>query len=141
MGSITTAADMARLRGIDPKRFRTSLRRAGLQWHSHNGLWEVRVGSAEHRDLLCVLATLGDAPTVRVAARRLPDGNSREFHALRYVALNPVRARLVARAEDWAWSSTRAQLAGQTIMSSRSPRRWSGWGTSPRSWARTSTRR
>jgi len=32
--------------------------------------------------------------------------------ALRYIALNPVRARLVARAEDWRWSSTRALLAG-----------------------------
>jgi putative transposase len=32
--------------------------------------------------------------------------------ALRYVALNPVRARLVARAEDWVWSSTRALIAG-----------------------------
>ena len=32
--------------------------------------------------------------------------------ALRYVALNPVRARLVKRPEDWAWSSTRALLAG-----------------------------
>ena len=33
--------------------------------------------------------------------------------ALRYVALNPVRARLVARAEDWPWSSVRAHLAGR----------------------------
>lgn len=33
--------------------------------------------------------------------------------ALRYVALNPVRAKLVARAEDWLWSSTRALIAGQ----------------------------
>ena len=33
--------------------------------------------------------------------------------ALRYVALNPVRARLVARAEDWRWSSTAAHMAGQ----------------------------
>lgn len=32
--------------------------------------------------------------------------------ALRYVALNPVRARLVERAEEWRWSSTRAHLAG-----------------------------
>jgi putative transposase len=32
--------------------------------------------------------------------------------ALRYVALNPVRARLVKRPEDWAWSSTRALIAG-----------------------------
>lgn len=31
--------------------------------------------------------------------------------ALRYGALNPVRARLVARPEDWRWSSTRAHLA------------------------------
>jgi putative transposase len=30
---------------------------------------------------------------------------------VRYVSLNPVRARLVARAEDWAWSSVRAHLA------------------------------
>src|SRR5580704_11961216 len=33
--------------------------------------------------------------------------------ALRYVSLNPVRARLVARAEDWPWSSVRAHLAGR----------------------------
>ena len=33
--------------------------------------------------------------------------------ALRYVALNPVRAKLVARAEDWDWSSTRALVAGR----------------------------
>jgi putative transposase len=31
--------------------------------------------------------------------------------ALRYVALNPVRARLVARAEDWRWSSVGAHLS------------------------------
>jgi putative transposase len=34
-------------------------------------------------------------------------------HAMRYVSLNPVRARLVDRAEDWRWSSVRAHLAGQ----------------------------
>ena len=33
--------------------------------------------------------------------------------AIRYVALNPVRARLVARAADWPWSSARAHLAGE----------------------------
>jgi putative transposase len=33
--------------------------------------------------------------------------------ALRYVSLNPVRARLVARAQDWKWSSTRAHLRGK----------------------------
>ncbi len=33
--------------------------------------------------------------------------------ALAYVALNPVRARLVERARDWRWSSTRAHLSGR----------------------------
>ncbi|UGY22180.1 transposase [Bradyrhizobium septentrionale] len=33
--------------------------------------------------------------------------------ALRYVALNPVRARLVQRAQDWRWSSTRAHVRGK----------------------------
>jgi putative transposase len=32
--------------------------------------------------------------------------------AARYVTLNPVRARLVNRAEDWLWSSARAHLEG-----------------------------
>ena len=32
-------------------------------------------------------------------------------NAVRYVSLNPVRARLVKRAEDWAWSSVRAHFA------------------------------
>jgi putative transposase len=31
--------------------------------------------------------------------------------AVCYVSLNPVRARLVARAQDWPWSSVRAHLA------------------------------
>jgi putative transposase len=33
--------------------------------------------------------------------------------ALRYVALNPVRARLVARAQDWPWSSAQAHLSAR----------------------------
>lgn len=33
--------------------------------------------------------------------------------ASRYVALNPVRARLAKAAADWPWSSTRAHLSGQ----------------------------
>ena len=33
--------------------------------------------------------------------------------AFRYVALNPVRARLVARPEDWRWSSVHAHYSGQ----------------------------
>lgn len=33
--------------------------------------------------------------------------------ALRYVSLNPVRARLVQRAQQWRWSSARAHLRGK----------------------------
>jgi len=33
-------------------------------------------------------------------------------HAMRYVSLNPVRARLIDRAEDWRWSSVGAHFAG-----------------------------
>jgi putative transposase len=33
--------------------------------------------------------------------------------AARYVSLNPVRARLVERPQDWPWSSVRAHLAGR----------------------------
>jgi len=33
--------------------------------------------------------------------------------AARYIALNPVVAGLVGRAEDWPWSSARAHLAGE----------------------------
>ena len=33
--------------------------------------------------------------------------------AARYIALNPVVAGLVSRAEDWPWSSTRVPLAGE----------------------------
>src|SRR6202007_1096038 len=33
--------------------------------------------------------------------------------AVRYVSLNPVRARLAARAPDWRWSRVRAHLYGR----------------------------
>ena len=34
-------------------------------------------------------------------------------HAVRYITHNPVRARLVQRAEDWPWSSIAAHLSGR----------------------------
>ncbi len=34
------------------------------------------------------------------------------LNAVRYVSLNPVRARLFERAQDWIWSSARAHFAG-----------------------------
>ncbi len=53
-----TAVDLANAHGIEPKRFRAALRNAGLDWHSHNGRWEVVVGSPEHQDMERVLARL-----------------------------------------------------------------------------------
>ena len=41
--------------------------------------------------------------------------------ALAYVALDPVRARLVARARDWRWSSTRAHLSGKDSITALAP--------------------
>ena len=32
---------------------------------------------------------------------------------LRYVELNPVRAKLVRQAQDWQWSSARVRIAGE----------------------------
>jgi putative transposase len=46
----------------------------------------------------------------RFASVAMDDAHLRA--AVRYVSLNPVRARLAARPEDWAWSSVRAHLAG-----------------------------
>jgi putative transposase len=39
--------------------------------------------------------------------------NDHFVSAVRYVSLNPVRARLVGSAEQWPWSSVRAHLAGK----------------------------
>jgi putative transposase len=35
------------------------------------------------------------------------------LNAVRYVSLNPVRAKLVKHAADWPWSSVKAHLSGQ----------------------------
>jgi putative transposase len=35
------------------------------------------------------------------------------LHAFRFVTMNPVRERLVAKSEDWRWSSAAAHLYGK----------------------------
>lgn len=67
----TTAADMARSAGIDPKRFRVALRRANFAWHRHNDPWEAWVGSDEHRDMQGVLTSIasGHRPTAPIEAQ------------------------------------------------------------------------
>jgi putative transposase len=57
------------------------------------------------------LRTTGHLWQGRYGSVAMDDGHL--ISALRYVALNPVRARLVKRAADWRWSSTRALIAGQ----------------------------
>ena len=42
-----------------------------------------------------------------------PIADAHLMAAVRYVELNPVRAGLVARAEDWRWSSARAHVTGR----------------------------
>jgi hypothetical protein len=62
----TNAVEMARAAGIDPKRFRSALRKACLRWHAHTGSWEVQVGSAQHADMQRVLDTLTSGrPVIR----------------------------------------------------------------------------
>ena len=58
-GQLITAVEMAIASGIDPKRFRAALRTANLDWHPHNGRWEVVRGSDEHQDMERVMAQLG----------------------------------------------------------------------------------
>lgn len=42
-----------------------------------------------------------------------PMGEAHLLAAVRYVELNPVKAKLASRAEDWRWSSARAHVTGK----------------------------
>lgn len=55
---LITAVEMAAASGINPKRLRAALRAASLDWHSHNGRWEVVRGSDQHLDIERVMAQL-----------------------------------------------------------------------------------
>ncbi len=52
-----------------------------------------------------------DRPSL-AGALRLRD-EAHLWSAPAYVSLNPVRERLVERAQDWPWSSARAHLSGR----------------------------
>jgi putative transposase len=80
-----TAGALARALGETHRRY-TGFVNARARWTGH--LFQGRFGSVAMDDAHFVVAA-------------------------RYVALNPVRAKLVARAQDWAWSSARAHLAGR----------------------------
>ena len=58
-----------------------------------------------------------------------PSSKTSIFTVLRYIELNPVGAHLVARAEDWGWSSARTWRE-----SVRGPRVEAGPVARPESW-------
>ena len=59
MIKLTSAADMARSVGVDPKAFRLALRDAQFPWqHQLNGDWNVELDSPEHSSMRTVLVTL-----------------------------------------------------------------------------------
>src|SRR5271156_3974360 len=58
------------------------------------------------------LGGVGQVTCSKAALPKCPWMKCIFMSAVCYVSLNPVRAGLVARAEDWPWSSVRAHLAG-----------------------------
>ena len=54
----TSAVDMAKQAGIDPKSFRKALRDERLSWHNHNDRWTVEIGSEQHMVMERVLRKL-----------------------------------------------------------------------------------
>lgn len=72
-------------------------------------LW--RFAPPLHR--LCQRTDADNGAFVAGAVRLRSDGRAHLHNAFRYVALNPVRARLVERAADWPWSSTTALITGK----------------------------
>jgi putative transposase len=53
---------------------------------------------------------------------------------LRYIERNPLRAGVVARAEDWLWSSLRERSGGATWLTAcpvAGPKDWVGWVNGP----------
>jgi putative transposase len=85
--AVPTEPDGLRKLFADAHRRYTSVLNARHDWTGH--LWQGRFSS------------------VAMDARHL-------MAAVRYVTLNPVRAGLAPRAEDWRWSSARAHLDGRS---------------------------
>ena len=83
---VPTRADGLRATFAEAHRRYTSLINARFGWTGH--LWQGRFSSSV-----------------------MDEGHL--MAALRYVALNPVRAGLVAQAADWPWSSAAAHMAGR----------------------------
>jgi hypothetical protein len=83
-----TAAEIARANGLDPKRYRQSLRDAKLAWYVHGAAWTVELGSQQHDDMLRVLKTLiegrslSPAPVPAGRTESLTSGTSDESYVI-----------------------------------------------------------
>ena len=59
MDAVTIRAiEMAEKAGVNPKVFRSALRKTGFSWHGHYDRWEVPQGSVEHAKMQEVLDSL-----------------------------------------------------------------------------------
>ena len=51
----TSAVDMAKKAGVDPKRFRAALWGENFSWHERSARWTVDIGTPEHAAMEQVL--------------------------------------------------------------------------------------
>jgi len=56
--AMTTAEEMAKQAGVNPKTFRQALREEGFHWHGHYDRWTVAIGSEQHKEMERVLRKL-----------------------------------------------------------------------------------
>lgn len=56
--AVTDAVAMAESADIDPKHFRSELRKRAFSWHAHNERWTVIIGSPEHAEMQRVLESM-----------------------------------------------------------------------------------
>ncbi len=92
----------------------------GLREPVHETTTDSRTGEDDGGDIITSVRfstgesrTASSTPTRAKLFREEPDAGKLHVRAARYVGLNPVRARLAARAWDWPHSSVRAHLAGR----------------------------
>ena len=58
--AMTTAEEMAKEAGVNPKTFRQALRKQRFHWHAHYDRWTVALGSDEHASMQRVLRELSN---------------------------------------------------------------------------------
>ncbi len=56
--AMTTAEEMAKQAGVNPRTFRQALRKERFAWHAHYDCWTVAIGNDEHAAMQRVLRKL-----------------------------------------------------------------------------------